>query len=251
MKNTVKAKLKAGETSVGAWVSVGHPDVSEALANVGFDWIVFDMEHCPLDIGTIQTLMQSMSYTRECVPIVRVAWNDIVLIKRALDIGAHGLIIPWVNTREEAVNAVRYCKYPPEGVRGFGPRRAAMFDSDYVKTANKELLVAVQIETETAIRNLDEIVSVEGVDACFVGPWDLSMSMGIFEEWGHPRLRDAFERVVKACGRWGVAPGMACGEDNINEAIAQGFRFCSLGGDIGFMVKGATDSIRRVKGWSH
>lgn len=251
MKNPVKAKLKAGEPSVGTWLAIGHPDISEILADLGFDWIVFDTEHGPLSIETVQCLMQAMSYSTDCIPMVRVAWNDLVLIKRALDIGAYGVVIPWVNTKEDAINAVRYCKYPPEGIRGCGPRRAAMRDEEYIKTANDEILIVVQIETETAIKNLDEIFSVKGVDACFIGPSDLTMSLGIYRGLNHPRFKNAVDTVLRACKRWGVAPGMHCNEANINEAIAQGFQFCALDSDTMFLRRGAVDSLRKVKGWTH
>ncbi len=252
LKNPVKEKLKTGKPSVGTWVTIGHPDVPERLAALGFDWIIFDTEHSPMDVPSIQTLMQAMSYTRECVPFIRVAWNDMVLVKRALDIGAYGLVIPWVNTREEALNAVRYCRYPPEGVRGFGPRRAAMFDPDYVKTANDEILLVVQIETEKALSNLDEILSVEGIDACFIGPYDLSMSLGAFTQWNNPKFMDAVDKVLKTSLKWGVAPGMHCdNEDIVNEAITRGFRFCALSGDEGFLRRGALEAIKKVEGWTH
>ncbi len=251
MKNSVKAKLKAGEPSVGTWLTIGHPDVAEFLAAVGFDWVVFETEHAPLGMETVQTMMQAMSYSADCLPMVRVAWNDLVLIKRALDIGAYGLVIPWVNTREDAEKAVSYCKYPPEGIRGVGPRRAAHRDPDYFATANEEILIVVQIETETALENLDEIFSVKGIDACFIGPWDLSMSLGVFKNFQHPKYEDALDRVLQACKRWGVAPGMHCSEGNINEAIERGFQFCAIANDYGFLLKGARQALRKIKGWKH
>ena len=120
-KNLVKKKLRDGVPSIGTWVGIGHPEISEMLGNLGLDWIVFDMEHAPLSIETVQNLMQAMSAS-PTLPMVRVPWNDIVMIKRALDIGAYGVIIPWVNTKIDAVNAVKWCKYPlHKGIRGCGP----------------------------------------------------------------------------------------------------------------------------------
>lgn len=244
--------MKAGKPSVGTWVGIGHPDVSERLASLGFDWLVFDTEHSPLSIAVVQTMMQSMSYAQNCVPMVRLRGNDPVLIKRVLDIGAYGVVVPWVNTREDALNAVRACKYPPEGVRGFGPRRAVLFDPEYVKTANEEILIVVQIETKMALKNLDEILSVKGIDACYIGPWDLSMNLGIGPPppWDHLKLKGAFSRVLKACMKWGVAPGMHCSIDSINDAIAQGFLFCALDDDDTFLIEGARSSLKKVKGWN-
>lgn len=247
MKNPVKTKLKRGETSIGTWVGIGHPDITESLSKVGFDWLLFDTEHSPLNIEVIQRLLQSMGYARNCVPLIRVAWNDLILVKRALDIGAYGLVIPWVNTKEEALNAVKACKYPPEGVRGFGPRRAAMDDPDYVKTANEELLIVAQIETETALKNLDEILSVKGIDVALIGPYDLSMNLGVFTLWDNPKFKVAVDRILQACEKWKVTPGYVCDDKNVKWAAERGFRFLSIEGDEDFMIKGALDSLRRAK----
>jgi len=251
MKNPVKAKLKAGEVSVGMWITIGHTDISERLANVGLDWLTFDMEHAPLDRETVQFMIQSMGYQTDCIPIVRVPWNDIWLIKHALDIGAYGVVIPLIGTREDAVNAVRYCKYPPEGVRGCAPRHAAFRDKEYIQTANDEILVIVQIETREAIKNIDEICSVKGVDVCYVGPTDLSMSLGVFGQTTHPVFKEATSRVIKACRKWGVAPGMHCSVESINEAIEEGFQFVALASDLNHLIAGAKAAISRVKGWTH
>ncbi len=145
----------------------------ESLARVGFDWFLFDNEHSPLDVITTQLLMQSLNGT-DVTPIVRVSWNDTVMIKKTLDTGPYGLVIPWVNDKQEAINAVKACKYPPRGLRGYGPRRPSYMDPDYLKTADEEILVIIQIETGKAVKNIKEILSVEGVDALLIGPFDLS-----------------------------------------------------------------------------
>jgi len=175
VKNHLKKMIREGQLVIGTELALSHPDTAEALGRLGYDWIMIDTEHAPLDPGTVQVLLQAMSASKS-VPIARVTWNDMVLIKRLLDIGLYGIIVPWVNTKEEATYAVRAMRYPPQGVRGFGPRRAGMLDPDYVKTANKELFLGVQIETQRAVDNIDEILSVEGVDAALVGPADLSLS---------------------------------------------------------------------------
>ena len=157
----------------------------------------------PLGFETMQQMLQAMNGT-ECIPIVRPQWNDPVQIKRILDIGAYGVIIPWVNSKEEAENAVRACKYPPEGIRGFWPRRAGRFDPDYFETANEEILVAVQVETKQALKNLDEILSVPGIDACYIGPYDLSYSLGfgIPPRWDDPEYLAAFTRTLEAAEKY-------------------------------------------------
>ena len=178
MKNILKEKLKKGQAVIGTFISLGHPDVTELLSRLGFDWLLIDGEHSPIGLETMQVMMQAMNGSN-CTPIVRPQWNDMVIIKRILDIGAHGVLVPWVNTKEEAEYAVSACKYPPKGLRGWGPRRAGLFDPDYLQTANDEILVIVQIETKEAVSNVDDILSVEGIDACFIGPYDLSLSFGL------------------------------------------------------------------------
>ena len=252
MKNPVKARLKRKEVSIGTWVGIGNPDVTERLADLGFDWLTFDTEHSPLSLETVQTMMMSMSFTDSCVPLVRLRWNDTVFIKRVLDMGAYGVIVPWVNTREEAEAAVRACKYPPVGVRGVGPRRASLRDPDYIRTANDEILIVVMIETQKALDNLDDIFSVPGIDACFIGPWDLSMNLGVGPPppWEDRGFHEVLGGVVESCERAGIAPGMHCNLDNINMAIDMGFRFCAIDSDAGFMVRGANEALGIVKGWT-
>ncbi len=251
MKNPVKAKLKAGDVSIGTWVTIGHPDVTERLADLGFDWLTFDIEHSPLSLETVQVMMQAMGFTKDCVPLVRLRWNDPVLIKRVLDIGAFGVIVPMVNTPEEALAAVRSCRYPPEGIRGVGPRRAMLRDPEYLGTANREILVAAMIETRQALNNLDEIFAVEGIDACFIGPWDLSMNLGVGPPppWKDAEFRKTLRNVVEACRRHGVAPGMHCTRETVNDAIDMGFRFCAVDSDTSFITAGASLALASVKGW--
>lgn len=241
-KNKVKEMLKAGQATVGVFVGIGHPEVAEIMANVGFDWIVFDMEHGPLSIETVQSMIQAMD-GKDAVPFVRVTWNDPVLIKRALDIGAYGLVIPWVNTKEEATKAVRACKYPPAGIRGVGPRRASKYGletKDYLAMADKEIMVIVQIENIEAVNNIDEILSVDGLDALFIGPWDLSASMGFLRELPkmHPKVIEAIKKVLEAGKRTGVPAGIYAGNvESTNDYIAQGFQFVALATDISYLLR--------------
>ncbi len=251
MHNPVKEKLDKGEVAIGMFVTIGHPDVTERLSMVGLDWLLLDAEHGPLGFETMQTMMQAMR-GESCSPIIRVQWNDPVVIKRALDIGAHGVLIPWVNTREEAEAAVAACKYPPRGIRGCGPRRAGLVGGrDYIATANDSLLVAVQIETAMAVENIDEILAVDGVDTVYIGPVDLSMSMfGAPGKWDEPSFQAAFDRVLEASARAGKPAGMYCGADNIEWAIEKGFRFPTIGNDDAFLMRavGATLATARKAG---
>lgn len=248
MKNPLKEKLKRGEAVIGTFVGIGHPDVTEWLSGLEFDWLLLDAEHGPLSFETMQRMMQSMRGTG-CTPIVRPQWNDFVVIKRVLDLGAYGVIVPMVNSKEDAEKAVKACKYPPEGIRGYGPRRAGMFDPEYFETANDELLIAVQIETEKALRNLDEILSVDGVDACYIGPWDLSCSLGfgVPPKWDDPRYLKAFDMVLEASEEWGKPAGMFASIDNIGWAIEKGFKFNTVDDDDTFLMHGARMALEKVR----
>jgi 2-keto-3-deoxy-L-rhamnonate aldolase RhmA len=249
MKNPLKEKIQKGQPVVGAFVGLGHPDVTEILSRAGFDWLLIDGEHGPLGLETMQTMLMAMNGS-SCTPIIRVEWNDPVIIKRVLDIGAYGVLIPWVNSKEEAEAAVQACKYPPEGIRGWGPRRAERFDPDYRATANDEVLISVQIETQKAVDNLDEIASVEGIDALFIGPYDLSnnMGFGIPPQWDNPRFLGAIEAVIHVCEQYGKAPGLYANKDNIKWAVEKGFVYNTVGEADEFLTYGAEQSLKKARG---
>lgn len=247
MKNPLKEKLNQGEAVIGTFVSIGHPDVAEWLSRLGFDWLLLDNEHSPTSLETLQVMMQVMNGSH-CVPLVRPQWNDSVIIKRVLDAGAYGVLIPWVNSKEQAEKAVSACKYPPQGLRGFGPRRAGMFDPDYFTTANEEILVTVQIETEEALKNLDDIMAVPGIDACYIGPWDLSVSLGLGvpPKWDEPRYVAAFDRVLSVAERHGKPAGMFANLENIEWALEKGFRFNTVDNDDIFLLRGARMALEKA-----
>ena len=250
-RNIVRRKLKEGKTSIGTWITIGHPDIPDILGNLGFDWFVFDTEHAPHSVETVQHLIQTMG-SSPTIPLVRAAWNDMVMIKRVLDVGAYGVIIPWVNSKEEAENAVKYCLYPQSGgLRGTGPRKASNygFDREYFDVIDEELLIGVQIETEKALKNLEDIFSVDRIDVAYVGPYDLSMSLGIFRQFDNPKFLKALETVLNKAEAAGVTPGIHCSANNINHYIEMGFRFNSLTSDVGLLIHGAVNAIRGIKGW--
>lgn len=247
MQNILKEKLKKGQAVIGTFISLGHPDVTELLSRLGFDWLLIDGEHSPISLETMQQMMQAMNGSN-CTPIVRPQWNDIVIIKRILDIGAHGVLIPWVNTKEEAEYAVSACKYPPKGLRGYGPRRAGLFDPDYFQTANDEILVIVQIETRKAVSNVDDILSVEGIDACFVGPLDLALSFGLSSpKWDDPEYMGAFDRVLEAAKKFGKPAGMFASQENIRWAIEKGFILNTVGDADNFLRRGAMLALEKAR----
>ncbi len=248
MKNLLKEKLRRGEDVIGTFVTLPHPDVTEVLSRMGFDWLLIDGEHAVTGLETMTIMMQAMNGS-DCTPIVRPQWNDIVVIKRILDIGAHGVLVPWVNTREQAEYAVRACKYPPEGLRGYGPRRAGLFDPDYRRTANNEIMVIVQIETREAVKNVDKILAVEGVDACYIGPFDLAISYGLdLPKWDDEEYLAAFDIVLEAADKAGKPAGMFAVSDNIQWAKEKGFVLNTVDDSDTFLRKGASLALEKFRG---
>ena len=246
MKNLLKEKLKDGRPLIGTFVGLGHPDVTETLSRIGYDWLVLDAEHAPLSMEIMQGMMQAMNGT-ECTPIVRPPWNDMVAIKQVLDIGAHGVLVPWVNTKEDAEYAVRACKYPPEGLRGCGPRRASLFDPAYLKTANEELLIIAQIETREAVRNLDDIIGVDGIDACYIGPMDLSLSYGLESpQFDNPEFLEAFDKVLAAAKKWGKPVGMYTLLNTVEWAIEKGFTLITVDSADISLMRGARMALKKA-----
>jgi 2-keto-3-deoxy-L-rhamnonate aldolase RhmA len=254
MRNLVKQKLKAGKPAIGTWVTVGHPDMTMYLADMGFDWLVCDMEHSPFGSETYHFMVQSMLYARDkCMPLARIPWTDLIWAKKVLDAGAMGLVVPRIESAEQAKELVRIMKYPPKGERGAGPRLAAFRDPEYFTTANDEILVIPMIESVKGVENLDAIFSVEGIDACFVGPSDLSLDMGIHKQYTNPRFIETLDRIVEAGRAHGVAPGMHCFTNpdttHINDAIKRGFQFCALDTDMGYLTRVVKSTLASVQGW--
>ncbi len=245
-ENRVKQLLHSGKLTLGSWIQIGHPDIAEIMANMGFDWLVLDNEHGPYSTETTQVLIQAMSST-ETVPLVRVPWNDMVEIKRALDVGAYGVVIPWVNSKEEALYAVRACRYPPVGVRGVGPRRASRYGlemREYLERANEEILIVAQIETQQAVDRIEEILSIEGVDAFFVGPLDLSTSLGYRGQIDHPKVRETLDKLLDAAKGAGVASGIyAYNLELARSYVEKGFQFVSLADDTSLLIKGCQEFL--------
>ncbi len=219
--NPVKWLLKAHQKTVGAWLQLGSPMAAEILAKAQPDWLMIDMEHGPGDIMTLIAQLQAMA-PYGVVPLARAPWNDFVAIKRILDAGVMGILVPYVSTAEEARQAVLACRYPPEGIRGVaGSPRAAGYGMDgrrYLDAANEQILVMVQIETRQGLENVDAIAAVEGLDGIFVGPMDLSCSLGHFADPKHPEVQAQIRQVEEAALRHGKFLGTVAG--NIQEAQA-------------------------------
>jgi 2-dehydro-3-deoxyglucarate aldolase len=243
--NALKRKLARNEVTLGTWVTTGNSDVAEVLAWSGFDWLIFDMEHGPLDISTMEIMAQAVS-AAPSFPVARVPSNDPVHVKRALDLGIPGVMIPYVNTKDEAIRAVGSAKYPPSGIRGVAPRRASMFGlewDEYLKNANDQVLTVIQIETVEAVKNVEEILKVKGIDVLFVGPLDLSFSAGFPSQTTHPEVQSLIRSVAKAAEKAGVATGIHSSPGQIRYYAEMGFRFIASGGDTDFLLEGAKKII--------
>lgn len=260
LQNPIQQRLRAGQVSLGTWLSLPSAFSARAVARSGFDWYTVDMEHSPLSIETAALMMMAV---REAggVPLVRIPWNDGVCIKQALDNGAWGVIVPMVMNAAEAQQAVDWCRHEPVGRRSTGGWQHVMsWDAtadEYYTRANDEVFVAIQIEHIAAVERADEILSVPGIDAVFVGPMDLSRSMGYeppFLDADEPRFQAALEAIRTACDRHGVAPGMHCGSvEHTRRKLAEGWRFLAVSSDLGFMsstAKAAAADLGLVTGGS-
>ena len=247
-QNTVKAKWAAGETTFGAWLSVPSSFSAEVMAHQGFDWVCIDMQHGIADYQVAVTMLQAIG-TTETIPFVRVPWNEPGIIGRMLDAGALGVIIPMVNSVEEAQAAVAACRYFPAGARSFGPTRAAYYaGSDYFGDANNQVACIPMIETKQAVDRLDEILSVPGIDAVYVGPADLSITLGLppgMDNGG--AFEEARVKIANACARHGVAAGIHANASLAAKHAAAGYRMITVSGDLAAMTAGAARDLKSVR----
>jgi 2-keto-3-deoxy-L-rhamnonate aldolase RhmA len=250
MKCDFKKQLRSGKVTLGTWVTIGHPDVPDQLQGLGFDWLLFDTEHAPIGRETLGRLIQAVDGEKAC-PLVRVGAIDQYMIKSALDMGAHGIMCPLVNTAEEAKTAVKFLKYPPLGIRGVAPRKAADFGlsfAEYIRTANDMTVMVAQIETREAVDNVDSIVALKEVDVAFVGPSDLTMSLGLLDDRSNPKVIDAMKKVIASCeSHHKVAGVLAASPEEAKRDVSLGFRFIGLGSDTRFMSGGAKPFIEAAK----
>jgi 2-keto-3-deoxy-L-rhamnonate aldolase RhmA len=246
MKNLLGEKIRSNKISFGVTLSIGHPFISDIFGEIGFDFVNFDAQHAPLEIGTIQTMMQAMSYSKT-TPIVRVSHNNFAEINSTLDIGAHGVIVPFVNTKQDLKKAMDATFYPPKGLRSYGPLRASMRDPEYMLTSDEEVLIFPQIETNRALDNMEDILSVEEIKAFFVGPYDLSRSLGVFTQWNHPIFKKAIERILIVAEDTGTTPGMLALYEEVELTIKRGFKLINLSRDTLLLTKSASSILKKAR----
>jgi 4-hydroxy-2-oxoheptanedioate aldolase len=249
--NHVRRRLERGEPSVGTWLALPSPEAAEYVSQLGFDWLVVDTEHNPIDIRTLALMFAALAGSATA-PMVRIPWNNGENFKRVLDAGAWGVVVPMVNTRQEAEQAVSAARYTPQGSRSVGGGRFPMsFQTgaeDYFRNANENVLVVIQIEHIRGVENADAILSVPGVDACFIGPNDLAASMGLGLgvplESDEPALVEAITEIRAACVRNGVAPGIHCSNAaGVNQRIGEGFQFCAMASELRYMLSGLRSDL--------
>ena len=232
LASNIKAKLKGGEAVIGSWMSMAHVSIAEIVAMAGYDFVVVDTEHTAIDVSEVLKLVIALE-RRGTVPLVRLAWNDPIQCKAVLDSGAAGVLVPMVNTKEDAELAVKSVKYPPLGFRGAGLARAHGYGpgfEEYMRRANDDTLLIVQVEHVDAVRNIDAILSVPGIDGTFIGPYDLSSSMGIPGQLDHPDVVAAKETVLAATRACGLAGGIHLVHpdripSDLPDCLARGYRF--------------------------
>jgi 4-hydroxy-2-oxoheptanedioate aldolase len=249
-RNTFKQALASFQRQIGLWSGLCSPMVAEIIAGAGFDWIVIDGEHAPNDIPSLLAQLQAMR-GGSAEPVFRVPWNDPVVIKRALDVGARSLLIPFVQSAEEARKAVAAARYPPLGIRGVavGPRA-----NDYGRiqgyhaNAHLDTCVLVQLESKAALKEIEAIAAVEGVDGLFLGPSDLAADFGQLGNPSHPEvqaaIQDAGERIRTAGKSAGILSGNV---EAVERLISLGFNFTAVGSDVGLLARAAESIAARFR----
>ena len=250
MSKNLNRRLKNKEVIIGQWISLSDPAVVEALANTGHDFLLIDGEHSPIGESELANLLRGAKAGKSAI-IYRVRENNEGLIKMALDLGVDGLLIPRVNTASDAQAAVNAAKYHPLGKRGVGPWRASNYYqnfSEYVSTANGATTLILQIEDADGVENLEEILAVDGFDAAYIGPADLSASMGIFGKFDHPEFIHTVETIRQKCAAAGIPLGFDTQNiTHLTDLANRGFQILTLGSDMGYLIEGAQTLAADVK----
>lgn len=249
--NKVKWLLKERKKTIGAWLQAASPITAEIFGKAGFDFAMVDMEHGPGDIMTLIGQLQALA-KYDVAPFARAPWNDPVMIKKMLDAGLYGILIPYVSTREEAEAAVRACKYPLEGIRGIAPSPRAggygMNGNLYLENANEQLVVMTAMETPEAVANIDEIVRVSGLDGIFIGPMDLATSMGHFCDPKHPEVQAAIKKIETAVKGSDKFLGTVAGDFEAAQALYEkGYSYVVVMSDTTSLAKLAMANVKRFK----
>ncbi len=251
-QNPVKQALREGRPVIGATITAASPDIAATLASSGFDFLWIEMEHSPLTLETVRAMILA-TRGMKAMPFTRVPVNEPWMAKRVLDAGSLGVIFPFSSTRELAEQAVKACRYPPLGIRGFGPSLAAprwdFVGQSYPQFANENVMVIPIIEQKQAVENIDAIASVPGIDALFIGASDLSYSLGVGGQRQHPLVQEAIAKVLAAGKKYNVPVGYPSGNpEEIKQLIAEGFLLFQATTDLGLMKGAATELLNSFHG---
>lgn len=250
MVNKLKELVESRRPAIGTWVSITDPYLVELIADVGFDWLLIDTEHIPISRESLRTILMAMKGSPS-VPVVRLASNSPDHFQTALDLGAQGVVVPMVSSRHEAAQAVRFCRYPPIGTRGFSPTRASRYFQDleqYAATANGEISLIVQIETPEAVANIDGILATSGIDGIFIGPSDLASFMNLPARTNHPEVERVVGKLIdSACARsmpFGLPTWTA---DECLSYVQRGARLLTIGSDLHFLANSARSGLSGIR----
>lgn len=249
---SLKIKLKNNQLTIGSWIMMGTPMSVEVMALAGFEWLVIDIEHTSIDLQTAENLIRTIQ-ANNIKALVRISKNEEVIIKKVLDMGADGIIVPMVSSKEDALQAVNYAKYPPIGKRGVGLYRASGYGTtfeEYKRWVDEELVIIAQIEHIDAVNNIEDIVQVEGVDGIIIGPYDLSGSMGYPGEFERDDVKEAVQKVLDRCEANNIPSGFHVVDTNpekLQIKIDQGCTFLAYGIDYFFMRDAAISGMNKIK----
>jgi len=245
--NPIKAALRRGEKQIGCWLTLNSPSATELIAGAGFDWVLIDMEHTAISESEVVDHLRAAAAGGRSEPIVRMPWNDPVMTKRLLDSGARSIIVPYVQTVEEAGRAVASTRYPPAGTRGFaGTHRGNSYgrNKEYWRALDDEIFLALQVESPQAVALAGEIAAIDGVDCVFVGPNDLAVNMGRIGEAHTPAVQAVIGSVIAPVKAAGKAPGVLdFNADNAKRWLEAGFDFVAVGSDTSLLVSGVNSLV--------
>lgn len=249
---SLKQKLLNNELSFGSWITIGHQSVAEIMVTGGFDWLTIDLEHSVIELSEAQKLIAIIKNYGVNV-LVRVSKNEEVVIKKVMDAGADGIIVPMVNSLEEAIQAVNYVKYPPIGKRGVGLARAQKYGigfEEYVEWVKNESIVIAQVEHIQSVENIDKILNVDGIDGIMIGPYDLSGSMGIPGQYDKKEVVEAIEKVENACKKYKKPLGFHVIQPNhtlVKEKVDKGYTFLAFSLDFFFLGEKIRQEMNLLK----
>lgn len=250
-ENTALSAWRKNEQTIGCWLSLANTYTAEAISKLGYDWVCIDLQHGIIDYTDVANMLPAIS-TSDATPIVRVPWNEPYEIMKVLDAGAYGVIVPMINNREEAAQAVAACRYPPLGNRSFGPIRAALYGGKgYPTEANDQIACIAMIETQDGVTNLEEIVTTPGLDGIYIGPADLALSMGlpVSGDQPQPEHLEQVKRILACCKKHKVAAGIHTSSLAYTQKYLElGFNFVTAGSEAGHMVRAAAQDLAAARG---